>query len=171
MLGLGMNMTKGGFVGKPSITSLGTHLIDFYVSTTADEGDENTLPSSVSLGDIRISATSDSFVGPASNYTVTSLRVRNTTRFPDLPSNWTELITTPLQMDSTVDLVGAGLAFIFFDNDSPMDDIDMGSESGHPQAHNGTGANSYVFELVFEHSGFEGSRTLAQTEDLADSDA
>lgn len=166
-----MDMTRGGFVGKPSITSLGNHIIDFYVSTTADEGDINVFSSTVSLGDVRITAPIDFFVGPASNYTVTSLRVRNTTRFPDLPSNWTELITTPLQMDSTVDVLGLGIAFVFFDNDSPMDDIDMGSASGHPQAHNGTNDNSYAFELVFEHLGFEGSRTLTKSRNLADSDA
>jgi hypothetical protein len=167
-----MEMTKGGAVGKPPIESLGQHNIGWYESTSADEGDVDLVLSTASLGDVRVRAGFDVFVGPASNYTVTSLRVRNSTRFPvNIPSSWTQLITTPLQMDSTVDILGIGIVFVIFDNDSPMDDIDMGSTSGHPQAHTGSGNNTYVFELIFEHSGFVGSETILTSLSLSDSDA
>lgn len=166
-----MDMTKGGAVGKPNISSMTSPTLAFNVDTAPDSGDVLASSSTVSLGDIRMSAGASYYYPPVSNYTVNSIRVLNTTRFSDVAENYTELITDPLQMDSVVDLVGLGVVYIFFDNDSPMDDIDMGSASGHPQAHDGTGNNTFKFVLSFEHSSYLGEKTIISSFSLSDSDA
>lgn len=167
-----MDMTRGGFVGKPHISSLDAHTINFYLSTSLDEGAGTPTQSTVSLGDIRFTVSTENFASPASDYTVNSLRVLNTTRFSDVPQNYTELITTPLQMDSVVDFAGLDILYIFFDDSSPMDDINMGSASGHPQAHDGGASNNvFKFVLTFEHSRYEGEATLSKEVSLQDSDA
>ena len=166
-----MDMTKGGAVGKPNISSMTSPTLAFTLDTVADSGDVFATPATVSLGDIRMSTGVLYYEPPVSNYTVNSIRVLNTTRFNDLAQNYTELITDPLQMDSVVDLVGLGELYMFFDNDSPMDDIDMGSTSGHPQAHNGTGNNTFKFVLIFEHSNYVGEKTVVSSFSLSDSDA
>jgi len=166
-----MDMTKGGAVEKPNISSLASHSLTFTLDTDADAGNGFASATTVSLGDVRITANSDSYTPPASDYTVNSLRVLNKTRFNDVVLNYTELITGPLQMDSVINLLGLGSVYIFFDNDSPMDDIDMGSASGHPQAHDGAGNNDFKFALTFEHSNYVGERTIVSSFSLGDSDA
>jgi len=172
MLGLGMDMNRGGYVGElPDISNLGDHLVRFIVSTVVDSGSGSTpTSSSVSLGDVRILASSGNYSGSPLHYTVTSLRIRNNT-VAGTDGALTELITSELNLDSVIDVGGVGFFFYFFDNDSPMDDIDMGSASGHPQAHNGTGSNVYYFELTFKNSLYSGERTISVNLSLNDSDA
>lgn len=109
------------------------------------------------------------YTGSPSDYEVTSLRIRNNTVDPS--GSYTELISTPLTLDSSVDYSGSGVFFYFFDNSSPMDDIDLGSASGHPQAHNGSGGNSFSILLTFSNVNYEGSKTIPASLTLTDSDA
>lgn len=165
-----MDMNRGGYVGLPDISNLGEHLLRLLVSTTEDSGTGSASNSSVSLGDARLQANSGNYSGSPSHYTVTSLRVRNAT-VAGAEGDFTELITSELTLDSVVNVGGVDFFFYFFDNDSPMDDIDMGSASGHPQAHNGTGTNVYNFELTFKNSLYSGERTIVFNISLNDSDA
>lgn len=170
MLGLGSSMVNSSFSGGlPPISELGTHTINLYDAAAADSGTGAPAASSESFGDIRLAAGSAYYTGSPSDYTATSLSVRNNTTNPG--GVFTELLSGDLQLDSEVNLANANAIFIFFDNDSPMDDIDLGSSSGSAQAHNGSGNNSFTFNLTFKNAYYDGTRTVSATLLLTDSDA
>ena len=171
MLGLGMDMTRGGFVGGiPPISDLTLDLAALD-STTEDSGTSNPPSTSITLFDLRLYIASGSeYTGNPSDYTVTSLTVRNVTT----GSTETELLSADLTMDSVIDSFGLGIIFYVFDNDSPMDDIDFGSASGSPHAHNGQSSpltNTYEFTATITVNGYEGEATITNSFNLLDSDA
>lgn len=171
MLGLGSSITtSGGSFGLPPISDL-TLYLSALNSTADDSGTANPSASSTTLFDIRIYIQdAPSYTGNASDYTVTSLTARNVTT----GSTATELLSADLTMDSVIDVFGFGLIFYLFDNDSPMDDIDFGSASGSPHAHNGSISpftNDYEFTATLTVNGYEGEATITYSVSLNDSDA
>lgn len=170
MLGLGNSITTSGGsfdAPPPSISDLTLYLAALD-STAADSGTDNPSGAANTLFDIRIYIQdAPSYTGNASDYTVTSLTARNVTT----GSIATELLSSDLTMDSVIDLAGFGIIFWLFDNDSPMDDIDFGSLSGSPHAHNGSqSSNNYEFTATITVNGYEGEATVTYSVPLNDSD-
>jgi len=170
MLGLGSSLTtSGGVFGLPPISSIGTHTIYLIKSGQPDEGElTDVVASSITDCDIRIFAGNTNFVPPVSDYTVTSITVRNNTT----SSAAVELLTSPLSLDSQSS-GGLGGVFVFaFDDDSVMDDLDFGSSSSYAFKHNGDGStNSFTIVLKYTHAQFVGEQTLFNASELSDSDA
>jgi len=168
MLGLGSSLTTGGVSSLPPISSIGTHTIYFVKSGQPDDGTLTDFTSpTVTDCDIRIFAGNTNFVSPVSDYTVTSITVKNNTT----SSAAVELVTSPLSLDSQSSALGGVLVFVF-DDDSVMDDFAFGSSSSHAFKHNGNGStNSFTFTLKFTHAQFDGENTLSSTSLLSDSDA
>lgn len=169
MLGLGMDMNRGGYVGLPFVSDLNLSLI-FLLSTSEDSGSSNPTVSGTTLFDVRINAGGADYTGSASDYTVTSLTIENLTT----GSTAEELLSSPLTMDSTVDVFNVGVIIYVFDNDSPMDDINVGSASGSAHAHNQSTSpltNNYRVTATVEVNGYQGVATLSKTDALNDSDA
>lgn len=171
MLGLGSTILNGGTAGgKPPISELGAHSTYFVVPGALDDG-SGTLPtpSIVTLGDIRFFGSVD--LDPT-KIKVTSCKVGwNSGGGNFIEENATELVTTPIQMDSK--LIVAGVLFFYSDAGSVMDDHDFGSSSAYVHAHNGTAQEiSYRFRVKFTHDDYEGEIVCADsTSNLSDSDA
>ena len=171
MLGLGSSLVNGSVVDAlPSIDSLNFGL-NFFVATTADSGTGTVPVATTSIGDLRLSPSPGSdYTGTASDYKVTKIEIRNNT--VNSGGAFTTEFSGELTMDSVMDISGLGIVFTLFDNNSAMDDIDLGSSSGHAQAHNGTGSNSFTFKVTVQVEGYVGSLLIQRSNlDLNDSDA
>ena len=172
MLGLGSSLTSGSnpIGALPPVSDL-TLSVNFYEANTVDSSNNGApSPASVSIGDLRFATGLNEYTGTASDYTVTKIEIRNNTVNPG--GAFTTEFSGELTMDSVINFGGLGSVFIIFDNDSAMDDIDLGSSSGHPQAHNGTGSNSFSFKVTIQVKGYDGSKVAVRSNlSLNDSDA
>ena len=168
MLGLGSSLTTGGVSSLPPISTMGTHSIYLVKSGQPDDGPLTDFANpTITDCDIRIFAGSTNFVSPVSDYTVTSITVRNNTT----SSATVELLTSPLSLDSQSSALGGVFVFAF-DDDSVMDDLAFGSSSSYDFKHNGDGSsNTFNFVLKFTHAQFDGEQTLTNSSVLNDSDA
>tara|TARA_R100001460_G_scaffold44916_2_gene81906 strand:+ start:2106 stop:2618 length:513 start_codon:yes stop_codon:yes gene_type:complete len=170
MLGLGSSLVNGSVVDAlPSIDSLSFGL-NFFVATTADTGTGILSAATTSIGDLRLSPNIGEYTGTASDYKVTKIEIRNNT--VNSGGAFTTVFSGELTMDSVVDQGGGGILFTLFDNNSAMDNIDLGSSSGHAEAHNGTGSNSFFFKATVQLEGYVGSKVIIRSNmSLTDSDA
>ena len=170
MLGLGSSLISGSdpIGALPPISDL-AFALNFYEADSVDSGSTNAAEATLSIGDLRFAPGAGQYTGTASDYKVTKIEIRNSTVSPG--GALTEEFSGELTMDSVIDILGLGSVFVLFDNDSAMDDIDLGSNSGHAQAHNGSGNNLFLFRVTLEVEGYSGSTVLTRSLNLSDSDA
>ena len=95
-------------------------------------------------------------VDAASDFTLTNVTVTNST------TGVTQVLAASVTMDNFVDFVGVGVLYFFTDADSPVDNVDLSSDSGEAAAHNGTGNNAFVFNGFISRKGFDGSIAITQ---------
>ena len=167
MLGLGMEMTKGGVVGKPPIADgVKNHAVYWLASDSIHDGAiTNVSPPTSTVGDLRLGCSNVTFVPPVSAYTITSVTIENTST----SSSPTEILTEDISLDGTATYVN--LIYYLSNDATPIDDLDFGSSSSYAFKHSGSGQNNFVVRMTITHDNFEGSLTISSNLVLTDSDA
>ena len=172
MLGLGSSLSSTGFVNPIVTANLDTV---FFLTTagSANSGDTTISGATTSAFDIRLrvgNAASgadvfDESSDSASDFVLTNVTVENAT------TGAFQLLSSSVTMDNFVDVAGANVIYIFTDAGGPLDNLDLGSESGAACAHNGTAANTFIVSGTLTKSGVAGELFLQGSFSLNDSDA
>ena len=159
MLGLGSSLTTAGALSLPPLSFNTAPSFYIAASGSADSGDVGLSASSNTSFDLRLQLAAADFnegVDAASDFTLTNVTVTNST------TGVTQVLAASVTMDNFVDFGGVGVLYFFTDADSPVDNVDLSSDSGEAAAHNGTGNNAFVFNGFISRKGFDGSIAITQ---------